>query len=78
MASATVKQLENTVIGPFDVASGDADSDDDSGPRWRCICCPTCPQSNSKCFSTAQSLFEHMKEMHFPSTHAPPPDLSYP
>ena len=37
--SATVKQLENTVIEPFDPASGDVDSDDDSGPRRRRICC---------------------------------------
>jgi hypothetical protein len=35
-----------------------------------------CPQSNSKCFSSAQSLFEHMKEMHFPSTPAPLPTAS--
>ena len=62
---------ESKIIGLFVPASGAVDSDDDSGPRRRRICCPACPQSNSKCFSTAQSLFEHMQEMHFPSTPAP-------
>jgi hypothetical protein len=62
---------ESNIIGLFVPASGPVDSDDDSEQRRRQPRCPCCPHASSTRFSTAQSLFEHMQEMHFPSTPAP-------
>ena len=68
----TIDVDESMIIGLFLPPSGPpVDSDDDSGPRRRRSRCPCCPQASSTRFSTALALFEHMREIHFPSSPTP-------